>query len=181
MINPALFSVLSIFHIFLSFCRGRIPNFILLMNARLMKQSVAPESISPLRLAIVQLVLTESGIHMEWNRVVTITELSWWIALTQANGFRLLENPPVLGGPSLQGLGPLHVRLLLLEAKHLLIVAGFVLSFVPWWFLLQLRSDHRLLPLFPGFDFCSRCAGGNCNWSVPFGDRCSTQLCLCLS
>ncbi len=64
------------FHIFLGFCRGYIPNFILLINAGLMKQSVAPELTSPFRLAIAQLVLTEMGIHMEWNRVVTITELS---------------------------------------------------------------------------------------------------------
>ncbi len=64
------------FHIFLGFCRGHIPNFILLMNARLMKQSVAPESTSPFILAIAQLVLTEMGIRMERNHVVTITELS---------------------------------------------------------------------------------------------------------
>ena len=46
------------------------------MNAGLMKQLVAPESTSPFRLAIAQLVLMESGILMEWNRVVIITELS---------------------------------------------------------------------------------------------------------
>ncbi len=64
------------FQIFRGFCRGHTPNFILLMKAGLMKQSVAPESTSPFILAIVQLVLTEMGIHMEQNRVVTITELS---------------------------------------------------------------------------------------------------------
>jgi len=65
MINPALFSVLSMFHIFLDLCRGHVPNFILLMNMGLMKQSVAPELTSPFKLAIVQLVLTETGIHMD--------------------------------------------------------------------------------------------------------------------
>ncbi len=44
------------------------------MKAGLMKQSVAPESTSPLILAIAQLVLIEIGIRMERNRVVTITE-----------------------------------------------------------------------------------------------------------
>jgi len=75
-IDPALFSILSMFHILLGFCRGHIPNFICLTNVGLMKQSVAPESMSPFKLAIAQLVLTEIGIHMEQNRVVTITKLS---------------------------------------------------------------------------------------------------------
>ena len=46
------------------------------MNVRLMKQSVAPESTSPFKLAIAQLVLTETGIRIDRNRIVTITELS---------------------------------------------------------------------------------------------------------
>jgi len=75
-INPALFSVLPMFHIFLGFCRGHIPNFILLINAELMKPLVALESMSPFMLAIAQLVLIDTGIHIEQNRVVTITELS---------------------------------------------------------------------------------------------------------
>ena len=41
-----------------------------------MKQSVALESTNPLRSAIAQLVLTEMGIRIDRNRVVTITELS---------------------------------------------------------------------------------------------------------
>ncbi len=53
-----------------------MPNFIHLTNVRLMKQSVAPESMSPFKLAIVQLVQTETGICMDQNHVVTITELS---------------------------------------------------------------------------------------------------------
>ncbi len=46
------------------------------MNVGLMKQSVAPESTSPFRSAIAQLDLTEMGICMERNHIVTITELS---------------------------------------------------------------------------------------------------------
>ncbi len=64
------------FHIFCGFWRGRIPSFILLMKAGLMKQSVAPLSTSAFWLAIAQLVLTEMGIRIDRNRVVTITELS---------------------------------------------------------------------------------------------------------
>ncbi len=75
-INPSLFSVLSIFHIFRSFWRGHVPNFIHLINCGLMKQSVAPLSTSAFWSAIAQLVLTEMGIRMDQNHVVTITELS---------------------------------------------------------------------------------------------------------
>jgi len=46
------------------------------MNVGLIKQLVAPESTSPFKLAIAQLVLTEMGIRMDWNCVVTITELN---------------------------------------------------------------------------------------------------------
>jgi len=58
-----------------------------------MKQSVAPKSTNPLMSAIVKLVLIEMGIHIDWNCIVTITEFHWWIALTQATGFRHFENP----------------------------------------------------------------------------------------
>ncbi len=88
--------MLSIFHIFRGLCRGRFPNFIRRMNLLLMKQSVAPESTSALMLAIALLVLIETGICMDRNRVVTITELNLWTALTQADGFRHVENPPFL-------------------------------------------------------------------------------------
>ena len=44
--------------------------------------------------AIVLLVLIETGICIDRNRVVTITELNLWTALTQADGFRRFENPP---------------------------------------------------------------------------------------
>ncbi len=63
------------------------------MNFSLMKQSVAPESTSALMSAIALLVLIETGICMDRNRVVTITELNLWTALTQADGFRRFENP----------------------------------------------------------------------------------------
>ncbi len=65
-----------------------------------MKQSVAPESTSALMLAIALLVLIETGICIDRNRVVTITELNLWTALTQADGFRRFENPPFQQGPS---------------------------------------------------------------------------------
>jgi len=48
------------------------------------------------------LVLIETGMCIDRNRVVTITELNLWTALTQADGFRRFENPPFL-----QGLGGL--------------------------------------------------------------------------
>ncbi len=86
------------FHIFHGLCRGLFPNFILLMKGLLMKQSVAPESTSALMLAIALLVLIEMGICMDWNHVVTITELNLWTALTQADGFRHSENPLFLLG-----------------------------------------------------------------------------------
>ena len=98
--QPALFLVLSIFHIFHGFCRGLFPSCILLMNAGLMKQLVAPESTSPLMSAIALLVLIETGMHIDQNCIVTITELNLWTALTQADGFRHSENPPFLQGLS---------------------------------------------------------------------------------
>ncbi len=98
------------FHIFRGLCRGLFPSFIRFMNFSLMKQSVAPESTSALMSAIALLVLIETGMCMDRNRVVTITELNLWTALTQADGFRHSENPLVQRGPSLLAL----VRLLLL-------------------------------------------------------------------
>src|SRR6266581_8656959 len=100
-IAPARFAVLSIFHIFRVFCRGLFPSFIRRTKASLMKQSVAPESTSALVSAIALLVLIETGICMDRNRVVTITELNLWTALTQADGFRRVENPLSRQGLSL--------------------------------------------------------------------------------
>ncbi len=74
-----------------------------------MKQLVAPESTSAFMSAIALLVLIETGICMDQNRVVTITELNLWIALTQANGFRHSENPLFQQGL----LSPVLVHLLL--------------------------------------------------------------------
>ncbi len=73
-----------------------------------MKQSVAPESTSAFVSAIVLLVLIETGICIDRNRVVTITELNLWTALTQADGFRRSENPPFRQGLE----GPVLVRFL---------------------------------------------------------------------
>src|SRR6266581_6688003 len=99
--------MLSMFHIFRGLCRGLFPNFICHMNLSLMKQSVAPESTSAFVLAIALLVLI--GTCMDRNRVVTITELNLWTALTQADGFRRSENPLFRQGLS----SPVLVRLLL--------------------------------------------------------------------
>src|SRR6266702_62741 len=98
--DPAWFAILSIFHIFRGFCRGLFPNFILRTKFSLMKQLVAPKSTSALMSAIALLVLIETGMCMDRNHVVTITELNLWTALTQANGFRHFENPLFPRGPS---------------------------------------------------------------------------------
>src|SRR6266702_1765738 len=117
--------MLSMFHIFRSFCRVLFPNLVLHAKASLMKQLVASESTSALMSAIVLLVLIETGICMDRNCVVTITELNLWTALTQADGFRRFENPLSRQDPSL----PVLVRLLLLsrllEARNRPAVVGF--------------------------------------------------------
>src|SRR6266581_6439235 len=92
------------------------------MKTSLMKQSVAPESTSALMSAIALLVLIEMGICMDRNRVVTITELNLWTALTQADGFRRVENPLFLQGLSLPTLVHLPLLLLPLEATNQLVV-----------------------------------------------------------
>jgi len=96
MMDLAWLAVLLMFHIFRGFCRGLFPHPICHMKVSLMKQSIAPESTSVLMSAIALLVLIEMGICMDWNHVVTITELNLWTALTQADGFRHSENPPFL-------------------------------------------------------------------------------------
>ncbi|SRR6266702_1696306 len=142
--EPAWLGVLSMFHIFRGFCKGLFPSFILHINASLMKQSVAPESMSALMSAISLLVLIETGICMDRNCVVTITELNLWTALTQADGFRRFENPLFLLGLE----GPILVHLLpqlpFLAAMYLLVVAGSGWMIVRWWFLLRRCFDHRL-------------------------------------
>src|SRR6266571_759781 len=127
---PAWFAVLSMFHIFRGFCRGLFPNFIRRMKASLMKQSVAPESTSALVSAIALLVLIETGMCMDRNRIVTITELNLWTALTQADGFRRSENPPFQQGLLSPVLVLLLLLLLLLGAMNRLAVEEFEWSIV---------------------------------------------------
>ncbi len=62
---------------------------------------------------------------MDRNRVVTITELNLWTALTQADGFRRSENPLFRQGPSLPILVRLLLPTLLLGAMNWLVVVEF--------------------------------------------------------
>ncbi len=175
------------FHIFRGLCKGLFPNFIRRMNLSLMKQLVAPESTSAFTLAIVLLVLIETGICMDRNRVVTITELNLWTALTQANGFRHSENPLFRQGL----LSLVLARLLLLwpplGAMSRLVAGGFECLIVLLLSVLRhTRFYHRLLLLILGWDVGSSCidcclvystyAGGNCDSNVPCYGRCNTQL-----
>src|SRR6266702_1141110 len=195
-ISPAWFGVLSIFHIFRGFCRGRFPNFIRRTNVSLMKQSVAPESTSAFVSAIALLVLIETGTCIDRNRVVTITELNLWTALTQADGFRRSENPLFLRGPSLLVL--VHLLLLLLPpvAMNRLVVVGFEWLIVPQLVVrrrLRMRSCRPLLLLVLGLDVGSNYAafhccladstyaGDSCDSDVPFCDTYNTQLRVGLS
>src|SRR6266571_506546 len=116
--TPARFAVLSIFHILRGLCRGLFPSFIRCMKFSLMKQSVAPESTSAFMSAIALLVLIEMGTCMDRNRVVTITELNLWTALTQADGFRRSENPLFRRDPSLLVLVCLLLPMRLLGAMN---------------------------------------------------------------
>src|SRR6266571_3496434 len=123
--TPARFAVLLIFHILRGFCRGLFPSFIRRMKFSLMKQLVAPESTSALVSAIALLVLIEMGTCMDRNRVVTITELNLWTALTQADGFRCSENPLFQRDPSSPFLVHLLLWMLLHEAMYWLVAEGF--------------------------------------------------------
>src|SRR6266581_7003605 len=110
------------FHILRDFCRGLFPNFSLRTRFSLMKQSVAPESTRAFMLAIALLVLIETGMCMDRNRVVTITELNLWTALTQVDGFRRVENPLSLQDLSLLVLVHLLLPLPPLGATNRLVV-----------------------------------------------------------
>ncbi len=193
MIALARFAVLSIFHILRGFYRGLFPNFIRRMKFSLMKQSVAPESTSALVSAIALLVLIETGMCMDRNRVVTITELNLWTALTQADGFRRSENPLFQQDPSSPVLVRLLLLLLLRGAMNWLVVEGFEWLIVPLLVvLLRLHTYFyrrlllRILDLgvesnFAAFRCClvgSTYAEGNCNSNVPFCGMCNTQLCV---
>src|SRR6266702_2347341 len=187
---PARFAVLSIFHILRGFCRGLFPSFIRRTKFSLMKQSVAPESTSAFMSAISLLVLIETGICMDRNRVVTITELNLWTALTQADGFRRSKNPLFQRGLSSQVLAHLLLPLPFLGATIQLVVVEFGWLIVPLLVVLlhlHMCFDHRLSLRVPGLDVgssyavCPRLidstyAGGNCDLNVPFCDTCSTQL-----
>src|SRR6266702_859920 len=151
-----------------------------------MKQSVAPESTSALMSAIVLLVLIETGICMDRNRVVTITELNLWTALTQADGFRRVENPLFLQGPSLPVLVRLLLLLLPLKAMNWPVVAGSEYLIARSKAVLRRIYSCRLLLLrvldwgvessFVIRWLCSTYAEDNCDSDVPFCDMCITQL-----
>src|SRR6266702_3290562 len=196
MIAPAQFAVLLMFHILQGFCRGLFPNFIRRTKFSLMKQSVASESMSAFVSAIALLVLIETGMCMDRNRVVTITELNLWIALTQADGFRCSENPLSQRGLSSPVLVRLLLPLLLLGAMNRLVVVGFEWSIVLLLVvLLRLHTCfcRQLLLCVLDLDVGSSCvashyyligsmyAEGSCDLDVPFYDMCNTQLCVGLS
>ncbi len=153
-----------------------------------MKQSVAPESTSAFVSAIALLVLIEMGMCIDRNRVVTITELNLWTALTQADGFRRSENPLFQRGLSLLVLVRLLLPWPLLRAMSRLVVGEFGYLFVPPLIVLRhICFCHRLLLLVLDWDvgsncigrYCSTCstyAGDNCNSDVPFCGMCNTQL-----
>src|SRR6266702_7381547 len=185
--GPSWFAVLSIFHILRGFWRGLRPNFICRTKLSLMKQSVAPESTSAFVSAVILLVLIEMGMCMDRNRVVTITELNLWTALTQADGFRRSENPLFQRGPS----SLILVRLLLRRpppgAMCPLAAVEFECFLAPLLLALHHKHSCRRPPLpvldfVVGSSFVGRCsiystyAGGNCDSNVPFCGKYNTQL-----
>ncbi len=128
---------------------------------------------------------------MDRNRVVTITELNLWTALTQADGFRRSENPLFQQGLSLLVLVRLLLLLLLLGAMNRLAVEEFEWSIVPLSVVLPrlcMCFCRQLLPRALGSDMESNCAAshycligstyaeGSCSSNVPFYDMCNTQL-----
>src|SRR6266702_112840 len=154
------------------------------MKSSLTKLSVAPESTSAFMSAVVLLVLIETGTCIDRNRVVTITELNLWTALTQADGFRRSENPPFLQGLEEPILAHRRLRKLFLVAMYRLVVV--MSSYERQRLLRRLRSCRRrlLLALDLGvgsnligcFVGNSTYVGDSCDLGVPFYDRCNTQL-----
>jgi len=136
--------------------------------------------------AIALLVLIETGTCMDRNRVVTITELNLWTALTQANGFRRVENPLFLQGLSSPVLVRLPLLLLPLEAMSQLVVVESEYLIVRLKVVLRrIHSCHPLSLCALDWDVesilaipavCSMCAEGNCDSGVPFCGMCNTQL-----
>ncbi len=116
-----------------------------------MKQSVAPESTSALVSAIALFVLIETGICIDQNRIVTITELNLWTALTQADGFRCSENPLFRRGPALLVLIHLPLLWLLLGAMCPPVVGVFGCLIAPL-LVVRLRKRFCHQPLLPAFD-----------------------------
>ncbi len=85
---------------------------------------------------------------MDRNRVVTITELNLWTALTQADGFRRVENPLFLQGLSSPVLVRLPPLLLPLEAMNRLVAVGFECLITQLKVVLhRIHSYRRLSPL----------------------------------
>src|SRR6266702_3253501 len=178
------------FHILWGFCRGLFPNFIRHMKFSLIKQLVAPESISAFMSAIALLVLIEMGMCMDRNCLVTITELNLWTALTQADGFRRSEYPLFQRGLSSLVLVRLLLLLLSLGAMNRPAVVGFEWLMVPLLVVLlrlHMCSCRRLLLCVLDLDvgssyiashylIGSTYAEGSCDSDVPFYDTCSTQL-----
>ena len=65
------------------------------MSRGWMKLSVAPESTRICLSALVYAVRNDTGILILWYRAkYTVLQLSIWIALPQAIGVELRENPP---------------------------------------------------------------------------------------
>ncbi len=128
---------------------------------------------------------------MDRNRVVTITELNLWTALTQADGFRHSENPLFRRGLSSPVLVRLPLPLLLLGAMNRLVVEEFEWLIVPLLVvLLRLRTCfcRQLLLHVLGLVMESNCivsccrligsmyAEGSCDLDVPFCGTYNTQL-----
>jgi len=136
--------------------------------------------------AIALLVLIETGMCMDRNRVVTITELNLWTALTQADGFRCVENPLFLQDLSLPILVHLPLLSLPLKAMNRLVVVGFEYSTARLKVVLhRIYSCHPLSPHVLDWDVestlvilavCSTYAEGNCGSGVPFCGMYNTQL-----
>ncbi len=82
---------------------------------------------------------------MDRNRVVTITELNLWTALTQADGFRHFENPLSRQGLSSPVLARLLLLTLLLRAMNWLAVVEFERLIGPPKIVLHRRYFGRLL------------------------------------
>ena len=92
---PALLAVLSIFQIILSRGRCWVPNPNRRIRRGWMKLSVAPESTRICLSALAYVVRNETGILiLRYRAKYTVLHLSVRIALPQAVGVELRQNPP---------------------------------------------------------------------------------------